>query len=115
TVHSRHCHLCYPPRPLPAQASPPFPTRRSSDLGSGKSTLLHVLAGLDEVDRGTIQLDGTEITALGDDALTRLRRERIGFVFQSRSEEHTSELQSRFELVCRLLLEKKKAAKEQQV
>ena len=51
--------------------------------GSGKSTLLHVLAGLDEVDRGTIQLDGTEITALGDDALTRLRRERIGFVFQS--------------------------------
>ena len=51
--------------------------------GSGKSTLLHVLAGLDEVDHGTIQLDGTEITALGDDALTRLRRERIGFVFQS--------------------------------
>ena len=51
--------------------------------GSGKSTLLHVLAGLDEVDHGTIQLDGTEITALNDDALTRLRRERIGFVFQS--------------------------------
>ena len=51
--------------------------------GSGKSTLLHVLAGLDEVDAGSIQLDGTELTGLGDDALTRLRRERIGFVFQS--------------------------------
>ena len=51
--------------------------------GSGKSTLLHVLAGLDEVDAGSIQLDGTELTGLGDDALTRLRREQIGFVFQS--------------------------------
>ncbi|MGP9538977.1 ABC transporter ATP-binding protein [Brachybacterium sp. AOP43-C2-M15] len=51
--------------------------------GSGKSTLLHVLAGLDEVDAGTIEIDGTEITGMGDDALTRLRRERIGFVFQS--------------------------------
>ncbi|MDN6302939.1 MAG: ABC transporter ATP-binding protein [Brachybacterium sp.] len=51
--------------------------------GSGKSTLLHVLAGLDAVDEGSIQLEGTEITGLGDDALTRLRRERIGFVFQS--------------------------------
>ncbi|WP_114855885.1 ABC transporter ATP-binding protein [Brachybacterium sp. YJGR34] len=51
--------------------------------GSGKSTLLHVLAGLDVVDQGSIRLDGTEITGLGDDALTRLRRERIGFIFQS--------------------------------
>jgi len=51
--------------------------------GSGKSTLLHVLAGLDVVDSGSILLDGTEITALGDDALTKLRREKIGFVFQS--------------------------------
>ncbi|HEX7352856.1 ABC transporter ATP-binding protein [Brachybacterium sp.] len=51
--------------------------------GSGKSTLLHVLAGLDTVDEGSILLEGTEITGLGDDALTRLRRERIGFVFQS--------------------------------
>ncbi|MEE1649625.1 ABC transporter ATP-binding protein [Brachybacterium sp. J144] len=51
--------------------------------GSGKSTLLHLLAGLDEVTSGSIELDGTEITALRDDALTRLRRERIGFVFQS--------------------------------
>ena len=51
--------------------------------GSGKSTLLHILAGLDVVDSGSILLDGTEITALGDDALTKLRREKIGFVFQS--------------------------------
>ncbi|MFC7463887.1 ABC transporter ATP-binding protein [Brachybacterium sp. GCM10030252] len=51
--------------------------------GSGKSTLLHTLAGLDVVDHGSIRLDGTEITGLNDDALTKLRRERIGFVFQS--------------------------------
>ncbi len=51
--------------------------------GSGKSTLPHTLAGLDVVDHGSISIDGTEITALGDDALTKLRRERIGFVFQS--------------------------------
>ena len=51
--------------------------------GSGKSTLLLVLAGLDTVDSGSILLDGTEITGLRDDALTRLRRDRIGFVFQS--------------------------------
>ncbi len=51
--------------------------------GSGKSTLLHSLAGLDVVDGGTVSIDGTEITSLSDNALTRLRRERIGFVFQS--------------------------------
>lgn len=51
--------------------------------GSGKSTLLHTLAGLDVVSRGSIRIDGTEITDLNDDALTRLRRERVGFVFQS--------------------------------
>ncbi len=51
--------------------------------GSGKSTLLHVLAGLDALDRGSIRIDGTEITRLRDDALTALRRDRIGFVFQS--------------------------------
>lgn len=51
--------------------------------GSGKSTLLHVLAGLDDVDAGSIHIDGTEITGLSDDALTRLRRDRVGFVFQS--------------------------------
>ncbi len=50
--------------------------------GSGKSTLMHILAGLDMPTKGTVQIDGTEITGLGDDALTRLRRDHIGFVFQ---------------------------------
>jgi putative ABC transport system ATP-binding protein len=51
--------------------------------GSGKSTLLHLLAGLDQATSGQVWLDGTEITALGDTALTRLRRDRVGFVFQA--------------------------------
>jgi putative ABC transport system ATP-binding protein len=50
--------------------------------GSGKSTLLHVLAGLDRPDAGSVQIEGVEITELGDGALTRLRRRRLGFVFQ---------------------------------
>jgi ABC-type lipoprotein export system ATPase subunit len=50
--------------------------------GSGKSTLMHILAGLDRPDSGTVTIDGTEITALGDDALTKLRRSHIGFIFQ---------------------------------
>ncbi|MCL7429391.1 ABC transporter ATP-binding protein [Streptomyces sp. YS415] len=51
--------------------------------GSGKSTLLHCLAGLDTVTSGTIELGGTEITGLKDKALTQLRRDRIGFIFQA--------------------------------
>lgn len=51
--------------------------------GSGKSTLLHVLAGLDTPTSGTVTIEGTDITRLKDDDLTRLRRDRIGFVFQS--------------------------------
>ncbi|AGZ43555.1 ABC transporter ATP-binding protein [Actinoplanes friuliensis] len=50
--------------------------------GSGKSTLMHCLAGLDTVDRGQVHVGGTEITKLGDKALTRLRRDRVGFIFQ---------------------------------
>jgi putative ABC transport system ATP-binding protein len=50
--------------------------------GSGKSTLMHILAGLDRPDGGTVSIDGTEITALDDDALTKLRRSHIGFIFQ---------------------------------
>src|SRR3954452_4985246 len=50
--------------------------------GSGKSTLMHILAGLDRPTAGDVVIDGTEITKLKDDALTRLRRDRIGFVFQ---------------------------------
>ena len=51
--------------------------------GSGKSTLMHCLAGLDSVDRGPVQIGDTDLTALGDNELTQLRRDRIGFVFQS--------------------------------
>jgi putative ABC transport system ATP-binding protein len=50
--------------------------------GSGKSTLMHVLAGLDKPTSGTVTIAGTEITALDDTQMTRLRREHIGFVFQ---------------------------------
>jgi putative ABC transport system ATP-binding protein len=50
--------------------------------GSGKSTLMHILAGLDKPSEGSVKVAGTEITTLGDDALTRLRRDNIGFVFQ---------------------------------
>jgi putative ABC transport system ATP-binding protein len=50
--------------------------------GSGKSTLMHLLAGLDQPDRGTVTIDGTDITALDDDALTKLRRTHLGFIFQ---------------------------------
>jgi putative ABC transport system ATP-binding protein len=51
--------------------------------GSGKSTLLHMLAGLDRPTSGEVYVGSTEITRLGDKALTLLRRDRIGFIFQS--------------------------------
>ena len=51
--------------------------------GSGKSTLMHCLAGLDTPTDGRVFIGGTEITGLTDKKLTRIRRDRIGFVFQS--------------------------------
>jgi putative ABC transport system ATP-binding protein len=51
--------------------------------GSGKSTLMHCLAGLDTVSAGQVWLGGTEITGMKERELTRLRRDRIGFIFQS--------------------------------
>ncbi|MFD9718006.1 ABC transporter ATP-binding protein [Streptomyces sp. NPDC059076] len=51
--------------------------------GSGKSTLMHCLAGLDTVSSGQVWLGETEITPLHDRDLTQLRRDRVGFVFQS--------------------------------
>jgi putative ABC transport system ATP-binding protein len=51
--------------------------------GSGKSTLMHCLAGLDTATSGRALLGGTDLTVQSDKVLTRVRRERIGFVFQS--------------------------------
>ena len=50
--------------------------------GSGKSTLMHILAGLDRPTTGDVAIDGTNITTLDDNALTKIRRRHIGFVFQ---------------------------------
>src|SRR5689334_10249625 len=50
--------------------------------GSGKSTLMHCLAGLDRVDSGDVQIGGVSIVGMNDKALTALRRDRVGFVFQ---------------------------------
>jgi len=51
--------------------------------GSGKSTLMHVLAGLDRPTSGTVEIAGTEVTNLDDKALTELRRDKVGFIFQA--------------------------------
>ena len=51
--------------------------------GSGKSTLMHCLAALDTADSGSVMIGDQELTVLKDKALTRLRRDEIGFVFQS--------------------------------
>ncbi len=51
--------------------------------GAGKTTLLNLVGGLDEPDRGRITVDGLDLSELDEDKLLRLRRDRIGFVFQS--------------------------------
>ena len=53
------------------------------ESGIGKSTLLNLLAGLDRPDSGQVLLDGEDLGALDDDALTLIRRKRMGFVFQA--------------------------------
>src|SRR3954462_10392172 len=64
-----------------------FPAGRFTAImgpsGSGKSTLMHLLAGLDRPTSGTAVLDGVDLTTLNDDALTQLRRDRVGFIFQA--------------------------------
>jgi putative ABC transport system ATP-binding protein len=64
-----------------------FPSRRFTAImgpsGSGKSTLMHCLAGLDTLTSGQVFVDGVELSQLADKELTRLRRERLGFVFQA--------------------------------
>ena len=53
------------------------------ESGVGKSTLLNCIAGLERPDRGTLQLAGQDLLALGEDARARLRRSQLGFVFQA--------------------------------
>jgi putative ABC transport system ATP-binding protein len=51
--------------------------------GSGKTTLLNVIGGLDRPDAGTVTVGGTDVTALDEDGLVRLRRDVVGYVFQT--------------------------------
>jgi putative ABC transport system ATP-binding protein len=53
------------------------------ESGVGKSTLLNCIAGLDAADAGTVHFEGQDLAAMGDDARARLRRHRLGFVFQA--------------------------------
>jgi len=53
------------------------------ESGVGKSTLLNLIAGLDRPDAGTVEFEDTDLAALDDDALTRLRAAKMGFVFQA--------------------------------
>ena len=55
----------------------------SAGPGSGKTTLLNVIGGLDRPDAGTVIVDGTDVTALDEDGLSRLRREKVSYVFQT--------------------------------
>ena len=74
---------------LPAVKGVTFtiPRRRFSVIvgpsGSGKTTLLNLIGGLDRPDAGTVQVDGTEVTALDEQGLSRLRRDSISYVFQT--------------------------------
>ncbi len=51
--------------------------------GSGKSTLMHCVAGLDDLTSGTVRIGDADLTAMNDKQLTRLRRDRVGFIFQA--------------------------------
>jgi putative ABC transport system ATP-binding protein len=81
--YGRADHRVVALRELSLALAPGSYTAVMGPSGSGKSTFLHCAAGLDRPSSGTVQLSGCELGSLGEDALSRLRRERIGFVFQS--------------------------------
>jgi putative ABC transport system ATP-binding protein len=73
------------------------------ESGVGKSTLLNLIAGLDRPDAGEVLIDGVALSTLDDDALTRLRGERMGFVFQAFHILPYLSVQQNVELPLRLL------------
>jgi putative ABC transport system ATP-binding protein len=82
-TYGRGDHLVAALRELSLALAPGSYTAVMGPSGSGKSTFLHCAAGLDRPSSGTVHLAGRELGSLGEDALSRLRRERVGFVFQS--------------------------------
>jgi putative ABC transport system ATP-binding protein len=91
TVVLSDLRKCYPAAAEPVTAldgvSATFPAASFTAImgpsGSGKSTLLHCAAGLEPPTSGTVTIAGTVLQEFGENALTRLRRDRIGFVFQA--------------------------------
>src|ERR687891_1643767 len=83
--------------------------------GSGKSTLMHCLAGLDRLSSGRVMIGDTDLGTLSDDQLTRLRRDRIGFVFQAYNLIPTLSAAENIELPARIAKEELDAACRGQV
>src|SRR5207249_12309930 len=107
-VHS--CIFCVLPSLACPGALPSFPTRRSSDLRSGGGDFAETTRH-EGLSSGLESTEARRAVHLGvplEDELPRCLGSETLFREPLRSEEHTSELQSRFDLVCRLLLEKKK-------
>jgi len=75
----------------------------SGPSGSGKSTLLNIIGGLDTPSEGSVELEGTVITALGENDLALFRRENIGFVFQAYNLIPVLSVKENIEYVMRLM------------
>jgi putative ABC transport system ATP-binding protein len=81
--YGRGSHPVHALRNVTAAFQPGTFTAIMGPSGSGKSTLLHVAAGLDRPSSGDVQIGGADLSAMSEKALTRLRRDRIGFIFQA--------------------------------